>query len=113
MSLHQHLEEIPKRFDEQLVGMNLYLGRDMHNRPPLYDMNDDRVQEIKDFLLQSNKETIEKVIEEVRMISTIYDHRNIENLADECGVSESIAAGRWFEHMIDRLESELTSAIKE
>lgn len=54
--------KIEKEFNEQLVEMNNLIGRDMNNRPPLYDLEFDKIDEIKQFIFQ----TIDELLEDKR-----------------------------------------------
>lgn len=52
-TLQKHIDEVMEDFTEYFVEMHSIHGRDMHNRPPLYDTEIEQVQEIKDFLTEA------------------------------------------------------------
>ena len=64
-NLTEHVLNIEKEFDENLVEMSPLRGQDMHNRPVLYDVEYDRIDEIKSHLLLSQLKTIELLKEEL------------------------------------------------
>jgi len=64
--MNNYIEEKLKEFDRELVEMNLFKGRDMHNRPPLYDTPDEKIEEIKQFIKQALQEQEERIIDEER-----------------------------------------------
>lgn len=66
------MKEFRQAFDHELVEMNM--ARDMHNRPPLYDVDVDSVEEIRNWskshLLSTSLaliESIEGMIEGLRL----------------------------------------------
>ena len=62
--MSNYIEKKLKEFDRELVEMNLFKGRDMHNRPPLYDTTDEKIEEIKQFIKQALQEQEERIREE-------------------------------------------------
>ena len=62
--MSNYIEEKLKEFDRELVEMNLFKGRDMYNRPPLYDTPDEKIEEIKQFIKQALQEQEERIREE-------------------------------------------------
>ncbi len=59
--MSNYIEEKLKEFDRELVEMNLFKGRDMYNRPPLYDTPDEKIEEIKQFIKQALQEQEERI----------------------------------------------------
>ena len=62
--MSKYIEEKLKEFDRELVEMNLFKGRDMYNRPPLYDTPDEKIEEIKQFIKQALQEQEDRIREE-------------------------------------------------
>ena len=58
------IKGVMERFDYNFVEMNLM--RDMHNRPPLYEVKTTEVEEIKQFIQQEIKLALESVVPEER-----------------------------------------------
>ena len=64
--MSKYIEEKLKEFDRELVEMNLFKGRDMYNRPPLYDTPDEKIEEIKQFIKQALQEQEERIKQEMK-----------------------------------------------
>ncbi len=75
-NLTKHVLNIGKEFDENLVQMSPLRGQDMHNRPVLYDVEYDRIDEIKSHLLLSKLKTIELVKEELEVKKLELKHQD-------------------------------------
>lgn len=60
--MNNHIEE---KFYKELVEMSPLKGRDMHNRPPLYDTPDEKIEEIKQFIKQALQEQRQSILEEI------------------------------------------------
>jgi len=69
-------EEIEEEFDKCFVEMNLYLCRDNHNRPPLYDTKTSDIDDIKSFYRQKIEALLTKqkqeILEEIDKVSEQY-----------------------------------------
>lgn len=107
MTLHQHLVEIPKRFDEKFVCTGNTKECCVSHDPMINDLAN--ANDIRDFLLKSNQETILSVIE-------ILKYR----LKGSCSeLEQNGVCGHWHgsdsdsNQLITEIISELTSAIKE
>ena len=91
--------EIIKEFDDRFVEMSI--GRDMANRPPLYDVKTKDVNEIKQFII----EAITKTKEEMRItgetsdgyhtFNELYDFRKVFNA---CLFNEWYKQGKYEVH---------------
>lgn len=60
--MNNHIEE---KFYKELVEMSPLKGRDMHNRPPLYDTPDEKIEEIKQFIKQALQSQRQSILEEI------------------------------------------------
>lgn len=60
--MNNHIEE---KFYKELVEMSPLKGRDMHNRPPLYDTPDEKIEEIKQFIKQALQSQKQSILEEI------------------------------------------------
>ncbi len=77
-----------ERFKEELVEMNIFLGRDMQNRPPLYETSDEKVEEIKEFIRreinnasqEAATKAREEVIQEIEQMWPMSNEEVIDNL---------------------------------
>ena len=85
--MSNYIEEKLKEFDRELVEMNLFKGRDMYNRPPLYDTPDEKIEEIKQFIKQALQEQEERIKQEILQI-VIEDvpHKYQERLLKEINI---------------------------
>lgn len=63
MNIKQFLEEGEKEFRESFVEMNILYGRDMHNRPPLYETENEDVDKIISWHKDQQKILVEKIVE--------------------------------------------------
>lgn len=70
--MNNHIEE---KFYKELVEMSPLKGRDMHNRPPLYDTPDEKIEEIKQFIKQALQEQRQSILEEIEEMKT--DERKV------------------------------------
>jgi hypothetical protein len=55
-----------REFDNGLVEMSLMYGRDMHNRPPLYDLDLRKVREIKEWCASFIEELLTQELDRAR-----------------------------------------------
>ena len=55
-----------REFDNGLVEMSLMYGRDMHNRPPLYDLDLRKVREIKEWCASFIEELLTQELSKAR-----------------------------------------------
>ena len=72
-------EEVEKEFEEYFVEMHPMYGHDMYNRPILYEMQDDKVADIKSFLHTQRLQDLEAVEEMVREMERIIGYNQIVN----------------------------------
>ena len=99
--MNNHIEE---KFYKELVEMSPLKGRDMHNRPPLYDTPDEKIEEIKQFIKealqeqeerikQEMKEKIEKGIGVLMYSSKVkeYEKDRMFDAGEECGLNFGIS----------------------
>ena len=81
------IESIMEGFDEELIEMSPLKGRDMNNRPPLYDLEYDKINEIKSFLLHS----LSRVAHEA-----VRNNKQLEDVAEMLWVVlANVSEGDW------------------
>ena len=61
----KYIEEVIQEFENAFVNMSPMRGRDMHNRPPLYDTKTRDVEEMKQFIQSALQKQIEMIEGEV------------------------------------------------
>lgn len=64
--MSKYIEEVIQEFENAFVNMSPMRGRDMHNRPPLYDTETRDVEEMKQFIKSSLQKQIEMIEREVK-----------------------------------------------
>ena len=110
-SLTKHVQSIGKEFNENLVEMSPLRGQDMHNRPVLYDVENDKIDEIKSHLLQPQLKIIELVKEEFQgKLNVLYDSYGYED--GEEVVSGEIKALSQAITLLDTIIQDIKSQIK-
>ena len=89
---------IEEKFYKELVEMSPLKGRDMHNRPPLYDTPDEKIEEIKQFIKQALQEQEERIKQEILQI-VIEDvpHKYQERLLKEIKIETTDDCFNWID----------------